>query len=125
MFAINGVHFDKVGIVSLQRGETKEYKYDLIAEDGTRRFEIRARYRTYNVTLGSITLSSYDALRSALAANGAIVMVTLPDGQTDQTFAARVELGDDALELIERDGSRRWDGLTLDIVGVNPLEDGQ
>lgn len=124
MIEINGTSFPGVGIADLQRGEQKDYKYDLTAEDGTRRAEVRARYRTYAVTLGSISQADYDALRSALATNAESVPVTLPDGQTDVTLDARVELGEDMLGFIESDGTMRWDGLTLSIVGVSPLEDG-
>lgn len=124
MIEINGTSFPGVGIADLQRGEQKDYKYDLTAEDGTRRAEVRARYRTYAVTLGSMTQADYDALRSALATNAESVPVTLPDGQTDVTLDARVELGEDMLGFIESDGTMRWDGLTLSIVGVSPLEDG-
>lgn len=125
MLKINDIAFPGVGIAELQRGEQKDYKYDLTAEDGTRRAEVRARYRTYSVTLGSITQADYDRLYAALATNAESVSVTLPDGQQDVTLAARVELGDDALIFIESNGMRRWDGLTLAITGVNPLEEGQ
>lgn len=127
MLQINGVQFPGVGVLAdgFSRGEQKEYKYDLMAEDGTRRAEVRARYRTYGITLGSVTQRDYDRLRAALATNAESVSVTLPDGQADVTLDARVELGDDALLFIEDDGTRRWDGLTLSITGVHPLEDGQ
>lgn len=127
MLQINGTAFSGVGIVadSFTRGEQKEYKYDLVAEDGTRRAEVRARYRIYSLTLGSITQADYDRLRAALATNANSVSVTLPDGQEDVTLEARVELGDDALLLIEDDGTRRWDGLTLSVTGVTPLEEGR
>lgn len=124
MIEINGTSFPGVGIADLQRGEQKDYKYELTAEDGTRRAEVRARYRTYAVTLGSISQADYDHLRAALATNAESVPVTLPDGQTDVTLDARVELGEDMLGFIEGDGTMRWDGLTLSIVGVSPLEDG-
>lgn len=124
MIEINGTSFPGVGIADLQRGEQKDYKYDLIAEDGTRRAEVRARYRTYAVTLGSISQADYDRLRAALATNAENVPVTLPDGQTDVTLDARVELGEDMLGFVESNGTMRWDGLTLSIVGVSPLEDG-
>ncbi|MCB6366536.1 hypothetical protein LI291_10170 [Intestinibacillus massiliensis] len=123
MIQIDGVAYD-VGITDLQRGEKREYKYDLVAEDGTRRFETRARYRTYDVTLGSLRQSEYDALRRAAAAGG-VLRVTLPDGQEEVTLEAQVELGADALGFIEADGTNRWDGLTLTVTGVRPLEDGQ
>lgn len=125
MLKINNIAFPGVGIAELQRGEQKEYKYDLTTEDGTRRAEVRARYRTYSVTLGSITQADYDRLYAALATNAESISVTLPDGQQDVTLDARVELGDDALIFVESNGTRRWDGLTLSIAGVNPLEEGQ
>lgn len=125
MLKINDVEFPGVGIADLQRGEQKEYKYDLTAEDGTRRAEVRARYRTYEVALGSIRQADYDRLRTALATSADYVSVTLPDGQDDVTLDARVELGNDALGFIEANGTMRWDGLTLSITGMEPLEDGQ
>ena len=125
MLKINNIAFPGVGIAELQRGEQKDYKYDLVAEDGTRRAEVRARYRTYSVTLGSVTQADYDRLYAALATNAESVSVTLPDGQQDVTLDARVELGDDALIFVESNGMRRWDGLTLSITGVTPLEEGQ
>lgn len=125
MLKINGIAFPGVGIAELQRGEQKDYKYDLTAEDGTRRAEVRARYRTYSVTLGSITQADYDRLYAALATNAESISVTLPDGQQDVTLDARVELGDDVLIFVESNGTRRWDGLTLSVTGVNPLEEGQ
>ena len=77
MLKINDIAFPGVGIAELQRGEQKDYKYDLTAEDGTRRAEVRARYRTYSVTLGSITQADYDRLYAALATNAESVSVTL------------------------------------------------
>ena len=115
MLKINNIAFPGVGIAELQRGEQKDYKYDLVAEDGTRRAEVRARYRTYSATLGSIAQADYDRLRTALATNAESVSVTLSDSQQDVTLDARVELGDDALIFIESNGMRRWDGLTLTI----------
>lgn len=125
MLKINNITFPGVGIAELQRGEQKEYKYDLTTEDGARRAEVRARYRTYSVTLGSITQADYDRLYAALATNAESISVTLPDGQQDVTLDARVELGDDVLVFVESNGTRRWDGLTLSVTGVNPLEEGQ
>lgn len=125
MLKLNSIAFPGVGIAELQRGEQKDYKYDLTAEDGTRRAEVRARYRTYSVTLGSITQADYDRLYAALATNAESISVTLPDGQQDVTLDARVELGDDALVFVESNGTRRWDGLTLVVTGVNPLEEGR
>lgn len=124
MIQIDGTKFPGVGIADLQRGEQRDYKYNLTAEDGTRRAEVRARYRVYNVTLGSVSQDDYDRLRRALATDLPSVFVTLPDGQADVTMEARVELGDDALLFIDG-GTRRWDGLTLTITGVTPLEEGQ
>lgn len=124
MIQIDGTKFPGVGITDLQRGEQRDYKYNLTAEDGTRRAEVRARYRVYNVTLGSVSQDDYDRLRRALATGLPSVFVTLPDGQVDVTMEARVELGDDALLFIDG-GTRRWDGLTLTITGVTPLEEGQ
>ncbi len=54
-----------------------------------------------------------------------MLRVTLPDGQEEVTLEAQVELGADALGFIEADGTNRWDGLTLTVTGVRPLEDGQ
>ena len=125
MIAINGVRFGEIGVADLQRGERREYKYNLVTENGRRRSELRARYRTYAVSLGSITQPDYDALREALATNAEAVEITLPDGQEDITLEATVELGDDTLFLIETNGEYRWDGLTLNVEGVNPLGDGQ
>lgn len=124
MIQIDGTKFPGVGIADLQRGEQRDYKYNLTAEDGTRRAEVRARYRVYNVTLGSVSQDDYDRLRRALATDLPSVFVTLPDGQADVTMEARVELGDDALLFIDG-GTRRWDGLTLTITGVTPLEEGR
>ena len=122
MIKINGQEFPGAGIASLSRGEKRDYKYDLTAESGRRRAEIRARYRTYAVTLGSLSQTDYDALYTALSNNAEVVSITLPDGQQDVTLEARVELGNDALVFLEPDGTRRWDGLTLNIAGVYPLE---
>lgn len=124
MIQIDGTKFPGVGIADLQRGEQRDYKYNLTAEDGTRRAEVRARYRVYTATLGSVSQDDYDRLRRALATDLPSVFVTLPDGQADVTMEARVELGDDALLFIDG-GTRRWDGLTLTITGVTPLEEGQ
>lgn len=125
MFAVNDMTFRGVGIESLKRGEQKEYKHDLIAEDGTRRSEPRARYRTYQVTFGSIMQSDYDALHSALASNAETLRITLPDGQKHITMDARVDISDDGIEFIEADGTLHWDGLTINITGITPLGEGQ
>lgn len=125
MIKINGQEYPGAEITDLKRGERREYKYDLIAESGRKRSELRARYRTYAATLGSLDQSAYDALRDALATSDEYASITLPDGQEDVTLDARVELGNDSLVFLEPDGTRRWDGLTLNITGVQPLEDGQ
>lgn len=125
MIKVGGRSFPAVELSDLKRGEKREYKYDLVAESGRRRAEIRARYRTYSITLGSLLQSDYDALRAALATDAEYVSLTIPDGQEDVTLDARVELGNDALVFLEPDGTRRWDGLTLNITGVQPLGAGQ
>ena len=125
MIAINGTYFYEIGIESIQRGERRDYKYNLITENGRRRSELRARYRTYNVTLGGVNQEEYDRLRAALATNDTSVEITLPDGQEDVTLEATVQLGDDILFLVEVDGEKRWDGLSLSVEGVSPLEDGR
>ena len=75
--------------------------------------------------MGSLDQAAYDSLREALATSDEYVSITLPDGQDDVTLDARVEIGNDSLMFLELDGTRRWDGLTLNITGVEPLEDGQ
>ncbi len=124
MILIDGVSFADIGIAEIKRGEKREYKYQLTAENGRRRSELRARYRTYQVELGSVNQSRYDALRAALATNRETVFITLPDGQTMVTLEAEVELEEDFLTLIEANGEYIWDGLGLSVVGVEPLEDG-
>lgn len=125
MIEINGQKYPGAEITDLKRGERREYKYDLTAESGRKRSELRARYRTYTVTLGSLDQAAYDSLREALATSDEYVSITLPDGQDDVTLDARVEIGNDSLVFLESDGTRRWDGLTLNITGLEPLEDGQ
>lgn len=125
MIRINGRSFPGAEVSDLKRGERRDYKYDLVAESGRRRSELRARYRTYSITLGSLSQADYDALRASLATSAESVSITVPDGQDDVTLDARVELGNDALVFLEPDGTRRWDGLTLNATGVHPLEDGQ
>lgn len=112
----------EVGIQSVVRGERVEYKYNLVTEDGHRRQEVRARYRTYTVLLGNKVQYHYDALVRALSNNDLIHMVTLPDGQKNVTLEATVTMSNDNLLMIERNGKRQWTGLTLTIEGVNPLE---
>ncbi|WP_050698974.1 hypothetical protein [Anaeromassilibacillus senegalensis] len=125
MIKINGQSFHGAEVSDLKRGERRDYKYDLVAESGRRRSELRARYRTYSITLGSLSQADYDALRAALATSAESVSITVPDGQDDVTLDARVELGNDALVFLEPDGTRRWDGLALNVTGVLPLEDGR
>lgn len=125
MIAINGTPFPQIEIESIQRGESRSYKYDLMTENGYRRSELRARHRSYNITLGALDQEAYHALRRALAVNAGTVSITLPDGDQDVTLEATVELGDDNLFLIEGDGSYSWEGLSLSVLGVAPLEDGQ
>lgn len=123
MFKIGGTEF-YVGIAGLQRGAKRDLKYDVVTEDGRRHSEVRAIYPVYTLTLGSIRQSEYDALYAAVNTYTQSVEVTLPDGQRDVTFAATVEIGGDSLVFVERDGTRRWDGLTLTITGVAPMERG-
>lgn len=120
MISLQGLDVENL-VVSLTRSEKKEYKYQLITESGRQRSELRARYPVYELTLGNLDQNAYDALRDALASDGETVLVTMPDGQRDLTFEARVELGDDGLEFLEEDGTRRWDELTVTVEGVRPL----
>lgn len=123
MFKIEGREF-KIGIASLQRGIRKELKYDVVTEDGVRRSEIKAIYPVYSLTLGSIRQTEYDALYAAVNTYAEHLEITLPDGQKDITFSAIVEIGGDGLVFVEKDGTRRWDGLSLMITGVEPMERG-
>lgn len=63
MIEINGQKYPGAEITDLKRGERRDYKYDLTAESGRKRSELRARYRTYTVTLGSLDQAAYDSLR--------------------------------------------------------------
>lgn len=124
MIQIGDRAFPGVGVTDLQRTPAKDYKYQLQAEDGTLRAEVRCVRDVYSLTLGSITQADYDALYDLCNTTAEYLSVTIPDGQTDRTFDAQVELGGDALGFIEHDGTRRWDGLTLTVTAVNPREDG-
>lgn len=122
MFKINNTEFTGVGIASLQRSLKRDLKYDVVTEDGRRHSEVKAIYPVYTLTLGGIRQAEYDALYAAVNTYTKSLEVTLPDGQRDITFSAMVEIGGDSLVFVERDGTRRWDGLTLTITGVTPME---
>lgn len=120
MFKIDGREFT-IGIESLQRSIKKNLKYDVVTEDGVRHTEIKSMHQEYSLTLGSINQAEYDALYATVNTYAQSLSVTLPDGQSDTTFDATVEMGGDALVLINSDGTRRWDGLTLTITSITPI----
>ena len=120
MISIDGMRVEDL-VVSISRGERKDYKYQLTTESGRQRSELRGRYPVYDLTFGNLDQSAYDALRAAVATNAETHTVTMPDGQNDVTFEAKVTLGEDGFEFVEDDGTRRWDGLSLQVEGVRPL----
>lgn len=120
MMTIAGLEVEELA-VSVTRRERREYKYQLVTESGRQRGELRARYPVYELTLGNVDQTAYDALREALASDAQSVTVTMPDGQRELTFEAIVTLGEDGLLFLEADGTRRWDGLTVTVEGVRPL----
>lgn len=121
MLKLDGEAF-AVGILSLSRGQSMDLKYDLIAEDGTRRREVRAAYLSYELQIGSMTQADYDALYTRLLTGGGEHMVTLPDGQSDRTFEATVTLGGDTLGYVDSAGVRHFDRLKLSIAATQPWE---
>lgn len=124
MITIDGTTYD-AGIFDLKRGEERKYKYDEVTSGGTKVGEILGRYRTYTITIWSIDVKVYNALRSALATNRISHKVVLPVDQEEDELEARVELGDESLQIIYPDGTCIWEGLELKITGINPLPDGQ
>lgn len=121
MFKIDENTYD-VGIISLQRSIDRDLKYDVTTEDGKRYRETRALYPVYQITLGSITRREYDRLYADLVNYDETHTVTLPDGQEERVFEATVELGSDSLSMLDRNGVRYWEGLSLTITGVDPIE---
>lgn len=107
-------------IVDIQRGVNRETAYDVTTEDGVRHAPVRALYPVYSLTLGNIHQEEYDALYELANTYAESLTVTLPDGQSDITFPATVEIGGDGLVFVEQNGTRRWDGLTLTITGTTP-----
>lgn len=121
MIQIDGVGY-QVGIISLKRSIKKEYKYNVISEDGTRHFEMQALYRVYTVALGNMDAAEYDALYKAVSESAGAVSLVMPDGQTDINMTATLENISDGLEFIGSDGSRLFSGLSFTATDVNPLE---
>ena len=120
MLIINNRKF-KVGIISLKRTPKRDYKYDLVTEDGVRRFETRAIYQVYNLTLGNMTPKEYDALYNILVSSETVT-VTLPEGQGNITFEAICDSVSDGLEFVDCDGKRWFDGMSIKFTATHPME---
>lgn len=121
MFTIDGEHYD-VGIVTLQRSMKKTYKYQVITQDGIQRSELKSLYPVYAMVIGPINQSEYDRLYDAVNQRAIPRLVSLPYNQETITFQAEIDVGQDGILCIERDGTLCWDGLTITFTGVEPLE---
>jgi len=119
VFKINNVEV-AAKITKITRSIKKTYKYEVTTEDGKRHAEVKGLYRVYNVMLGNISQTDYDSLRAQLSGYTEVFSVTLPDGQTDVTFNAKIDISQDAIGFIEG-LTYRWDGLVLTITATEPL----
>lgn len=122
MITVNGTDYSSAGIHDIQRSVKRDYKYDVTTEDGVRHTETRALYPVYNVTFRSLDQETYDALREEIMGGGETVTVILPDGQDEVQFEAIAEIGSDAIQFIESNGTVRWDRMIVTFTGVEPLE---
>lgn len=120
LFKINGVEF-AVGIVSISRTFRRTYKYEVTTIDGENRTEIKATYPVYTITIGALNQADYDALFEAANQPLASQPVTVPYNQTTLTFDARISVSQDAISMVDSNGSMRWDGMVITMEGVKPL----
>lgn len=121
MFTIDGESFH-VGIVSLQRSMKKTYKYQVITQDGIQRSEIKALYPVYSMVVGPIVQEEYDRLYEAVNQRAIPRVVSLPYNQEMIVFDAEIDIGQDGILCVERDGTMCWDGLSITFTGIEPLE---
>lgn len=121
MFKINAESFN-VGVLELQRQIDKVYKYQVTTQDGVCRSEIKARYPVYTLVLGAVDQTDYDRLYDVLQRGGGAFTCTLPYNQKDIVIEATIDVEQDGILFVEAGGLRRWDGMSITIKGINPLE---
>lgn len=121
MFKINAESFN-VGVLELQRQIDKVYKYQVTTQDGVCCSEIKARYPVYTLVLGAVDQTDYDRLYDVLQRGGGVFTCTLPYNQKDIVIEATIDVEQDGILFVEAGGLRRWDGMSITIKGINPLE---
>lgn len=90
--------------------------------DGKMQRDIIGTYYTYHMDLdmSNSDPEEYDALYEVLSAPVNSHQITVPFGQSTITYEAYVANGDDELERIHRDGSRKWNNLSINFVAMDP-----
>lgn len=117
---IDGVEYD-VPIQSVTRSFDKDYKYQVMTEDGKRHSEIRGVYVNYSVVFGGLNRTQYNALINALNKPTENFTVELPYNDEMIELVCDVILNNDYI-VVENDTERIWDDLSVTFEGVEPLE---
>ena len=109
-----------VGMLSCKRSWESQALYDVTTMDGVRHKQLQGVYPVYTLELGNVDGAAYDQLVEQLVTSLSPCTVTLPSGQTGiKTFTADFSGISDQL-LLERDGNRWWESLTMVFTGCEP-----
>ena len=109
-----------VGMLSCKRSWESRTLYDVTTLDGVRHRQLWGSYPVYSLTLGNVDAAAYDRLVEQLVTATAPCTVELPSGQTGfSAFTATFSGIGDQL-LLERNGERWWESLTVTFSGCEP-----
>lgn len=117
---IDGIEYD-VPIQEITRTFDKDYKYQVMTEDGKRHSEIRGVYVNYTVVFGGLNKTQYDELINAIHKPTENFTVELPYNNENIELLCDISLKQDYI-MLENDTERIWDELTVTFEGVEPLE---
>lgn len=124
VFSVDGVEYPGVFVKSPIRRSFNVLDGENAGRtmDGKMQRDIIGTYYTYHMDLdmSNSDPEEYDALFEVLSAPVDSHQITVPFGQSTITYEAYVANGEDELERIRRDGSRKWNNLSINFVAMDP-----
>lgn len=120
IFAINGTPYD-VGVILVVRKASIDVDDLGVTMDGTKHYEAYGTYYDYEITINTrgMNVAEYDTLYEVLTAPVAYQSITVPYGQTDITFNARLKVANDSM-VFNHTNKRKWSSLKITAEAISP-----
>lgn len=119
MFEINGKKYN-VPIESIKRTYSKEYKYQVTTEDGSKHSEVRAIYVNYTMNIGCLDDNSYYELINDISIPISSFSVKIPYNGEYINIDCDIKLNGDSI-LVDDGTNRLWDGMSISFISNTPL----